>query len=191
MANGRTRASTSGIHPPPQPPQQQQQYRFNQAQATNGTLIAGLPSQAQLAAQASMIMHGPQQPEHPPSLHHQHQHLHQHHPQAHVNAHTHAHAHAFALHQLQQQLSIHERFVGELTNCIIHFLSPILPTEDEYRIKENTRRHLEKLACRVSPGARLLAFGSMANGFALRNSGERKRIVEDWRNLSANLALLL
>lgn len=63
-----------------------------------------------------------------------------------------------------------ERHTAELTNCIVAFLSPILPTEEEYRIKEATRRQLERLANRVSPGAKLLAFGSMANGFALRNS---------------------
>ena len=74
-------------------------------------------------------------------------------------------------HQLQQQLT-YEKHTVELTNCIIAFLSPILPTEEEYRIKEATRRQLERLAGRVSPGAKLLAFGSMANGFALRNSGE-------------------
>ncbi|PWY99222.1 hypothetical protein BCV70DRAFT_207404 [Testicularia cyperi] len=63
-----------------------------------------------------------------------------------------------------------ERHTAELTSCITAFLSPILPTEEEYRIKEATRRQLERLANRVSPGAKLLAFGSMANGFALRNS---------------------
>ncbi len=63
-----------------------------------------------------------------------------------------------------------ERHTTELTNCIVAFLSPILPTEEEYRIKEATRRQLERLANRVSPGSKLLAFGSMANGFALRNS---------------------
>ncbi|PWN43078.1 PAP/OAS1 substrate-binding domain-containing protein, partial [Ceraceosorus guamensis] len=68
-----------------------------------------------------------------------------------------------------QQLS-YERHTAELTNCIIAFLSPILPTEEEYRIKEATRRQLERLAGKVSPGAKLLAFGSMANGFALKNS---------------------
>lgn len=64
----------------------------------------------------------------------------------------------------------YERYTAELTNCIIAFLSPILPTEEEYRIKEATRRQLERLTSRVSPGAKLLAFGSMANGFALRHS---------------------
>ncbi|KAF6766887.1 Nucleotidyl transferase domain protein [Kalmanozyma brasiliensis GHG001] len=63
-----------------------------------------------------------------------------------------------------------ERHTNELTSCVVAFLSPILPTEEEYRIKEATRRQLERLANRVSPGAKLLAFGSMANGFALRNS---------------------
>lgn len=74
-------------------------------------------------------------------------------------------------HQLQQSAA-YEKHTAELTNSIIAFLSPILPTEEEYRIKEATRRQLERLAGRVSPGAKLLAFGSMANGFALRNSGK-------------------
>ncbi|PWN33284.1 PAP/OAS1 substrate-binding domain-containing protein, partial [Meira miltonrushii] len=63
-----------------------------------------------------------------------------------------------------------ERYTADLTNCIIAFLTPILPTEEEYRIKEATRRQLERLTGKVSPGAKLLAFGSMANGFALKNS---------------------
>lgn len=75
----------------------------------------------------------------------------------------------------QQQFAHHqqmtyERFTADLTNCIIAFLSPILPTEEEYRIKEATRRQLERFAGKVHPGAKLLAFGSMANGFALKNS---------------------
>ncbi|PWN21173.1 hypothetical protein BCV69DRAFT_282664 [Microstroma glucosiphilum] len=74
-----------------------------------------------------------------------------------------------AHHHGQSSMS-YERYTAELTNCIIAFLSPILPTEEEYRIKEATRRQLERLAAKVSPGAKLLAFGSMANGFALRNS---------------------
>lgn len=65
----------------------------------------------------------------------------------------------------------YERHTADVTRAMIEFLTPMLPTEEEYRIKEATRRQLERLAERVSPGARLLAFGSMANGFALRNSG--------------------
>lgn len=71
--------------------------------------------------------------------------------------------------QMQQFLTV-ERYTADLTNCIIAFLTPILPTEEEYRIKEATRRQLERLTGKVSPGAKLLAFGSMANGFALKNS---------------------
>lgn len=80
---------------------------------------------------------------------------------------------AHQAHQAQQQPAriTMERFTADLTNYIIAFLSPILPTEEEYRIKEATRRQLERLAGKVSPGAKLLAFGSMANGFALKNSG--------------------
>jgi terminal uridylyltransferase len=70
----------------------------------------------------------------------------------------------------RQQIAF-EKYTVDLTNCLIAFLSPLLPTEEEYRIKEATRRQLEKLAGRVSSGAKLLAFGSMANGFALKNSG--------------------
>lgn len=85
-------------------------------------------------------------------------------------------------HQQSQQPAIpYERYTAELTNCIIAFLSPMLPTEEEYRMKEATRRQLERLTGKVSPGAKLLAFGSMANGFALRNSGEWWR-HEGWRS---------
>lgn len=63
-----------------------------------------------------------------------------------------------------------ERHAVDLTHALVAFLAPLLPTEDEYSLKEATRQRLEALVARVSPGARLLAFGSMANGFALRNS---------------------
>ncbi|WFD29509.1 RNA uridylyltransferase [Malassezia sp. CBS 17886] len=64
----------------------------------------------------------------------------------------------------------YERHTADLTHAVTDFLAPMLPTEEEYRVKEGTRRRLERLAVRISPGAQLLAFGSMANGFALRNS---------------------
>lgn len=63
-----------------------------------------------------------------------------------------------------------ERHAADLAHALVAFLAPLLPTEAEYSLKEATRRRLEALVARVSPGARLLAFGSMANGFALRNS---------------------
>ena len=66
-------------------------------------------------------------------------------------------------------MSSFERHTTDLTYAVIDLLSPMLPTEEEYRMKEATRRQLERFAARVSPGARLLAFGSMANGFALRH----------------------
>lgn len=65
----------------------------------------------------------------------------------------------------------YERHTADLARAMIEILEPMLPTDREYEIKEATRRQLEQLAARVCPGARLLAFGSMANGFALRNSG--------------------
>nr|CRX79198.1 hypothetical protein ls5931a1_00014 [Leucosporidium scottii] len=54
-----------------------------------------------------------------------------------------------------------------LTNT---FAPAVVPQPDEYLAKESARVYLEKLAERVSPGAKLLPFGSMANGFALKNS---------------------
>ncbi|WFD36924.1 RNA uridylyltransferase [Malassezia cuniculi] len=63
-----------------------------------------------------------------------------------------------------------ERHTADLSQAMVAYLTPLLPTEEEYRIKEATRRQLERLTSQVSGGARLLAFGSMANGFALRNS---------------------
>ncbi|GAA5888496.1 hypothetical protein JCM6882_008643, partial [Rhodosporidiobolus microsporus] len=50
------------------------------------------------------------------------------------------------------------------------FVPSVVPQQDEYQAKEQARVYLEKLAEQVSPGARLLPFGSMANGFALKNS---------------------
>lgn len=89
------------------------------------------------------------------------------------------HQHGHHQQQQQQQPAIsYERYTAELTNCIIAFLSPMLPTEEEYRMKEATRRQLERLTGKVSPGAKLLAFGSMANGFALRNSGEQRACMK-------------
>lgn len=75
------------------------------------------------------------------------------------------------------------------------FVPSVVPQQDEYDAKEQARQYLEKLADQVSPGAKLLPFGcvsslykrprrrwlipssrpldcrSMANGFALKNSG--------------------
>ncbi|GAA6037661.1 hypothetical protein JCM8097_002272 [Rhodosporidiobolus ruineniae] len=59
----------------------------------------------------------------------------------------------------------------ELTHYLqASFVPSVVPQPDEYQAKEQARVYLEKLAEQVSPGARLLPFGSMANGFALKNS---------------------
>ena len=65
-----------------------------------------------------------------------------------------------------------ETFTRELSNVLSHtFIPSILPTPDEYHVKENARKFLEDLAQRINPGAKLLPFGSQANGMALKNSG--------------------
>ncbi|GAA97964.1 uncharacterized protein L969DRAFT_92111 [Mixia osmundae IAM 14324] len=65
----------------------------------------------------------------------------------------------------------HANITAELSAYLqSSFLPSVLPTADEYQMKEQTRIYLQTLANRVSPGAKLLPFGSMANGFALRNS---------------------
>ncbi|GAA6020372.1 hypothetical protein JCM10207_002086 [Rhodosporidiobolus poonsookiae] len=59
----------------------------------------------------------------------------------------------------------------ELTDYLqASFVPSVVPQPEEYQAKEQARVFLEKLAEQVSPGARLLPFGSMANGFALKNS---------------------
>ncbi|GAA5985246.1 hypothetical protein JCM11641_003648 [Rhodosporidiobolus odoratus] len=59
----------------------------------------------------------------------------------------------------------------ELTHYLVaSFVPSVVPQPEEYAAKEQARVYLEKLAEQVSPGARLLPFGSMANGFALKNS---------------------
>ncbi|WFD21692.1 RNA uridylyltransferase [Malassezia equina] len=57
-----------------------------------------------------------------------------------------------------------------MARALVDFLAPFLPTDDEYGQKEATRRQLQELARQIHPAAQLLAFGSMANGFALRYS---------------------
>jgi hypothetical protein len=66
-----------------------------------------------------------------------------------------------------------EAFARELSDVLQHtFIPSILPTAEEYQIKEGARKFLEGLAERVTPGAKLLPFGSQANGMALKNSGK-------------------
>ncbi|KAI5475708.1 poly(U) polymerase CID1, partial [Pseudohyphozyma bogoriensis] len=50
------------------------------------------------------------------------------------------------------------------------FLPSVVPSNDEYEAKEAARVLLEGFVERLWPGAQLRPFGSMANGFALKNS---------------------
>ncbi|EGF99944.1 uncharacterized protein MELLADRAFT_112216 [Melampsora larici-populina 98AG31] len=71
----------------------------------------------------------------------------------------------------QHHLSHYQQHTAQLAAYITQiFLPSVLPTAEEYQIKEQTRQYLETLADKVSPGARLLPFGSIASGLALRNS---------------------
>ncbi|EFP78921.2 uncharacterized protein PGTG_04877 [Puccinia graminis f. sp. tritici CRL 75-36-700-3] len=86
-----------------------------------------------------------------------------------------ARAHAQVQAQLQavqaHQLSYYQQHMADLATYITQvFLPSVLPTPEEYQIKEQTRQYLETLADRISKGARLLPFGSIASGLALRNS---------------------
>ena len=63
------------------------------------------------------------------------------------------------------------RFNAELSQCLFDFVVQLLPTVDELAVKEDVRKLLEKLIRTIEPDSTLLAFGSTANGFSLRNSG--------------------
>ncbi|POW04390.1 hypothetical protein PSTT_10418 [Puccinia striiformis] len=97
--------------------------------------------------------------------------LRQHHQQAQAQARAHAHVHAQLQAQAAHQLSYYQQHMADLAAYITQvFLPSVLPTPEEYQIKEQTRQYLETLADRISKGARLLPFGSIASGLALRNS---------------------
>lgn len=63
------------------------------------------------------------------------------------------------------------RFSADLSQCLFDFVIQLLPPPDELHVKENVRRLLQRLIRNIQPNCRLLAFGSTANGFSLRNSG--------------------
>ena len=63
-------------------------------------------------------------------------------------------------------------FFNELSQCLFDFVIQLLPTAEEMAVKEDVRKLLEKLVKTLNPNSRLLSFGSTANGFSLRNSGE-------------------
>ena len=74
--------------------------------------------------------------------------------------------------QLQQPRASRQRFVVSLSQCLFDFVVQLLPTAEELAVKEDVRKLLERLIRTIEPDSRLLSFGSTANGFSLRNSGE-------------------
>jgi terminal uridylyltransferase len=73
--------------------------------------------------------------------------------------------------QLPRQTS-KQRFVADLSQCLFDFVIQLLPTQEEMAVKEDVRKLLERLIRTIEPDSRLLSFGSTANGFSLRNSGQ-------------------
>jgi terminal uridylyltransferase len=65
-----------------------------------------------------------------------------------------------------------QRFVAGLSQSLFEFVLQLLPTVEELAVKEDVRKLLERLIRTIEPNSRLLSFGSTANGFSLRNSGE-------------------
>lgn len=124
------------------------------------------PTRAQSQAPSSQAS---SQRSHGPARHHYpHSHHHPHHPSHHYNHHNHQYHH-YNSHGHNTGIPL-EQFQADLTQAIVSFLNPLTPSEEEYRVKEALRRNLERISKRIDPTASLLAFGSMANGFALRNS---------------------
>ena len=79
----------------------------------------------------------------------------------------------------RRQASSKQRFVADLSQCLFDFVIQLLPTQEEMAVKEDVRKLLERLIRTIEPDSRLLSFGSTANGFSLRNSGEREFYVLD------------
>lgn len=65
-----------------------------------------------------------------------------------------------------------QHFVHDLSQCLFDFVIQLLPSAEEMSVKEDVRKLLERLIRTIEPDSRLLSFGSTANGFSLRNSGE-------------------
>jgi terminal uridylyltransferase len=74
--------------------------------------------------------------------------------------------------QRSRNVSKHHFFIVELSQALFDFVIQLLPTTEEMAVKEDVRKLLERLIRTIEPGSRLLSFGSTANGFSLRNSGQ-------------------
>lgn len=72
----------------------------------------------------------------------------------------------------RRHASKHRFFVVELSQALFDFVIRLLPAQEEMAVKEDVRKLLERLIRTIEPDSRLLSFGSTANGFSLRNSGE-------------------
>ncbi|KAF9265154.1 Nucleotidyltransferase [Marasmius fiardii PR-910] len=70
----------------------------------------------------------------------------------------------------QRRQQSKQRFVTELSQCLVDFVIQLLPTQEEMQVKEDVRKLLERLIRTIEPQSRLLSFGSTANGFSLKNS---------------------
>lgn len=66
-------------------------------------------------------------------------------------------------------------WTASLSRDLHNFVIQLLPTPEEMAVKEDVRKLLERLIRTIEPESRLLSFGSTANGFSLRNSGELRR----------------
>lgn len=80
---------------------------------------------------------------------------------------------------MQRRQASKQRFVAELSQCLFDFVIQLLPTQEEMAVKEDVRKLLERLIRTIEPDSRLLSFGSTANGFSLRNSGEQDASGDD------------
>lgn len=74
----------------------------------------------------------------------------------------------------RRHTSKYRLFVLELSQALFDFVVQFLPTADELVVKEDVRKLLERLIRTIEPDSRLLSFGSTANGFSIRNSGEHR-----------------
>ena len=73
-----------------------------------------------------------------------------------------------------QSRASRQRFIIALSHCLFDFVVQLLPTAEELAVKEDVRKLLERLIRTIEPDSRLFSFGSTANGFSLRNSGEER-----------------
>ena len=72
----------------------------------------------------------------------------------------------------QRRPTSRQHWTSALSRDLHNFVIQLLPTAEEMAIKEDVRKLLERLIRTIEPDSRLLSFGSTANGFSLRNSGE-------------------